>query len=89
MTDQPATDKRQPAKKFRIGAICMTIWKNSKDGRAWYSATPSRSYKQGEEWKETDSFGDDDLMNLARLCDLAQTWIMNQQAAAEPAKAAA
>jgi hypothetical protein len=42
--------------------------------------TPSRSYKNGDGWKETDSFGVDDLMNLAKLLDLAHTWTLNQQA---------
>jgi hypothetical protein len=44
-----------------------------------FSVTASRSYKQGEEWKQSDSFGYDDLLVLAKLLDMAHTWICTQQ----------
>jgi hypothetical protein len=73
---------QKPAHKIRHGALTVTIWKNDGGEKGpWYSAVPSRSYKQGEEWKESDSFGFDDLMTLAKLLDLAHTWIMTQQQA--------
>ena len=59
----------------------MTIWKNDGDKGAWYSVTATRNYKQGEEWKESDSFGFDDLLTMAKLLDQAHTWIMTQQQA--------
>ena len=68
----------KPAQKIRSGALEVTIWKNDGDKGAWYSVTPRRSYKQGEEWKETDSFGFDDLLVLAKLLDLAHTWILER-----------
>lgn len=40
----------------------------------------SRSYKQGEEWKQSDSFGADDLLLLAKLLDQAHSWIISQPA---------
>ena len=42
---------------------------------------PSRGYKQDDGWKETDSLGFDDLLAMAKLFDLAHTWIMHQQQA--------
>ena len=36
------------------------------------------SQKLGEEWKQTDSFGRDDLPLLAKVIDLAHTWIFEQ-----------
>jgi hypothetical protein len=72
----------KPAHKLRNGALSVTIWRNEGgDKGPWYSATPSRSYKQGEEWKESDSFGSDDLLPLAKLIDQAHTWITEQQQA--------
>lgn len=71
----------KPAHKIRSGALEVTIWKNDGDKGAWYSATPRRSYKQGEEWTESDSFGFDDLLTLAKLLDLAHSWIMSAQQA--------
>jgi hypothetical protein len=72
----------QPAHKIRSGTLQVTIWRNHGEKGNWYSVIPSRSYKQGEEtWKETDSLNADDLLPMAKLLDLAHTWIMHQQQA--------
>ena len=73
----------QPAHRIRSGVLQVTIWRNySEKGTTWYSVIPTRSYKQGDEtWKETDSLGFDDLLAMAKLFDLAHTWIMHQQQA--------
>ncbi len=72
----------QPAHKIRRGALQVTIWRNKGDDRTWYSANISRGYKTGDEtWKETDSLNQDDLLPMAKLLDLADTWIMHQQQA--------
>ena len=71
----------QPAHKLRDGALQVTIWRNSGEKGNWYSAVPSRGYKQEDAWKETDSLGFDDLLTMAKLFDLAHTWIMHQQLA--------
>jgi hypothetical protein len=79
------SDKAKPAHKFRNRALSVTIWKNESDKGPWYSVTPSRSYKQGDQWKESDSFGVDDLPPLAKLLDQAHTWILNtEQAERQP-----
>jgi hypothetical protein len=67
--------------KFRDGALAVTVWKNDGEKGPFYTATPSRSYKQGEEWKETNSYGPDEILRLAKLLDQAHTWIVQQQAA--------
>ena len=72
---------KKPVHKIRSGALEVAIWKNEGEKGAWYSATPSRSYKQGEEWKQSDSFGFDDLLTVAKLLDTAHSWIMAQQQA--------
>ncbi len=69
----------KPAHKIRNGALEVTIWKNDSDKGPWFSVTPSRSYKQAEEWKQSDSFGFDDLLTLGKLLDQAHTWILAQQ----------
>jgi hypothetical protein len=69
----------KPAHRIRSGVIEVAVWRNeSEKGGTWYSVTMSRSYKQGEEWKQSDSFGQDDLLVLAKLLDMAHTWIMSQ-----------
>jgi hypothetical protein len=80
MTDQPATDKK-PAAKCRDGVLTVTVWKNAGDKGAFYSVTPSRSYKKDDAWKETDRFGYDDLLPLAQLLTEARAWIRDAQQA--------
>jgi hypothetical protein len=46
-----------------------------------YNVTIVRSYKDGEEWRESQSFGYDDLMNVAKLLYDAHSWISVQRAA--------
>lgn len=78
----------QPAHTIRSGAIKVTIWRNEGEKGPWYSATPSRSYKQGDSWKDSDSFGEDDLLTVSKLLDMAHSWIMDQQKA-QPGQQAA
>jgi hypothetical protein len=76
MSNKPAS---KPIHKIRDGAIEVSIWKNEGEKGPRYSATHRRSYKQDEEWKDSDSYGQDDLLILAKLLDLAHTWILTQQ----------
>lgn len=72
----------QPAHKIRNGVLQVTIWRNHGEKGNWYSVIPSRSYKQGDDmWKETESLGSEDLLPMAKLLDLADTWIMHQKQA--------
>ena len=72
----------QPAHKIRSGVLQVTIWRNSGDKGNYYSVVPTRGYKLDDDsWKETESMGFDDLLPMAKLFDLAHTWIMHQQQA--------
>ena len=73
-----AKPKQQPAQEIRMGAIRATIWENQTTIGIRFNVTVSRLYKDGEEWKQTDSFGRDDLQLLAKVIDLAHTWIFQQ-----------
>ena len=44
----------------------------------FYSVTMSRSYKSGDEWKQSDSFNGDDVIVLTKLLDMASTWMLSQ-----------
>ena len=78
-----------PAHKIRFDNLAVTIWRNVSDKGPWYSVTPSRSYKQGDEtWKETDSLGQDDLLPMAELHRQAFVWIAKQKQADATARKA-
>jgi hypothetical protein len=83
------TTMSSPAHKLRIGNLQATIWRNTSDKGTWYTVTPNRSYKQGDEtWKETDSLNFDDLLTMAKLLDQAHTWIVDQMQADSKARKA-
>jgi len=69
------SDKAKPAHKIRHRDIAVTIWKNDGKNGAWYSVITSRRYKHNDEWKESDSFNEDDLLLLAQLLTEAHSWI--------------
>ena len=71
--------KQQPVAQVRIGSIKAAIWKNDNGNAARYNATFQRLYKQGDEWKSTESFGREDLLLLAKVADLAHTRIYELQ----------
>ena len=68
----------KPTKEIRLGAIKATIWTNETANGPRHNVTVSRLYKHNEEWKSSDSFGRDDLLQLAKVLDLVHTWIFEQ-----------
>lgn len=63
-----------------MGTIKATIWENETSVGIRYNVNVVRIYKDGEQWKQTESFGRDDLPLLAKVVDLAHTWIFEQAA---------
>ncbi len=57
-----ANAKNKPAAKFRIGYVTATVWKNDD----YFNVVLSKSYKDGDEWKDTDQLGHGDLLNAAQ-----------------------
>jgi hypothetical protein len=78
-----------PAHKIRFANLQVTIWRNTSEKGPWYSAVPSRSYKNGDDtWKESDSLNAEDLPIMARLMDQAFSWIVKQKYADATARKA-
>jgi len=70
--------KQRPAHEIRLGRIKATIWANQGDNGPWFNVNLSRSYKDGDEWKSSTSFGRDELLTVAKVADLANSWIHGQ-----------
>lgn len=64
----------KPETRFRVGNVTATIWKND----SYFSVTLQRSYKDGDEWKNTDQLGSGDLLNAAKVLQRAETYISEQ-----------
>lgn len=67
--------KQQPVHEIRLGAVKAAIWENETSVGVRHNVTVSRLYKEGEEWRNTDSFGRDDLPLVAKVVDQAHSWI--------------
>ena len=76
--------KNEPVKKFRYGRICAAIWANqSENGRVWFNVTVTRSYMDGDQWKDSSAFRLDDLPIVTKVVDKAFDWIWEQSVPAE------
>ena len=74
-----AAANRKPIHEIRMGRIKAAIWQNETDNGIRYNVTVGRLYRDGESWKQTESFGRDDLPVLAKVADQAHTFIFQKQ----------
>ena len=75
---------QKPVAEVRIGRVKAAIWPNETEGRTRHTVTFSRLYKDGEQWKTTQSFGRNDLLVLAKVADRAHSRIFELQQQDEP-----
>jgi len=66
---------QKPAHEVRLGSVKAAIWQNQTENGTRFNVTLARIFKDGEQWKSTDSFGRDDLLVLAKVVDMAHSWI--------------
>ena len=67
----------------------IQVWANETAQGVRHNVTFSRLYRDGDEWKTSDSFGRDDVLILAKVADQAHTWIFEQSQQEAGGKAAA
>lgn len=70
----------RPIHEIRLGHIRVSIWANENSRQnVWFNVSIVRSYRDGEAWRTTSSFGRDDLPLVAKAADMAYAWIWNQR----------
>jgi hypothetical protein len=74
--------KNKPVHEIRLGRMLAAVWQNETEAGPRRSVTFTRLYKDGEQWKDSASFGREDLLLLAKLADAVHTWLY--QSAADP-----
>lgn len=82
-TQKNGSTKAKPVHEVRLGRIKAAIWANDGENGTRYNVTFSRIYKDGDVWKDSTSFGRDDLPLLAKVADLAHTWIFQSKESGE------
>ncbi len=66
----------QPVHTIRLGLIKASVWKNeTPSGAVRHNVTIVRLYKDDDEWKQTTTFGREDLPLVVKVADQAHTWI--------------
>jgi hypothetical protein len=78
--------KNKPVHDIRLGAIKAAIWANQTPKGTRYSVTLTRLYKDGEQWKRSESFGRDDLPLIEKVVNQAYLWICSTIQAAPAAE---
>ena len=59
----------KPISEVRIGRVNAAIWPNGTEGRTRHNVTFSRLYKNGDQWKSTQSF-------VAMTCCCLPKWLI-------------
>ena len=72
--------KQTPVHEIRLGRIKAAIWANPTDYGLRHNVTIARLYKEDDDWRRSESFGRDDLSVVAKVLDMAHTWIFGQSA---------
>ena len=69
----------KPIHKMNFGRIRVAIWENEARESKVYSVTLTRTYKDGDTFKDTTSLGRDDLLVASKALELAYCWIVKHQ----------
>jgi len=65
---------KQPVVKFRLDYVTATVWQNGEH----YNTVLSKSYKDGDESKDTDQLSTGDLLNAVRVLQRSEDFISTQ-----------
>jgi len=76
---KPETPTRKPIHEIRLSRVKAAVWQNTTDNGVFYNVTFSRLYRDGDQWKSSDSFGRDELPLLASVANQAWQWILQKQ----------
>ena len=80
---------QKPVHEERLGRMKAVVWANDTEHGVRHNVTFSRLYKDGDEWKESQSFNRDDCLLLARLAEIISVWIYRHGATASAEREAA
>jgi hypothetical protein len=75
-----------PVQTLRSRRIKAAIWKNQTAKGVFYTVTITRSFKKDEQWHDSHSFSQDELLIVAKLMYDAHTAISALLAAAKESK---
>lgn len=74
----PRSSGNQPVHQIRHGAISASVWQQDTEKGPVFNVTFQRSYKDGDAWKNSTSFGRQNLLVISLIAARAFEWIANQ-----------
>lgn len=80
------SDSKKPVAEVRIGKIKAAIWANQREQRTDYNVTFTRVYRKDGEWRNTTSYGRDDLLVLEKVVGAAYARVQELIAADRQAR---
>ncbi len=75
---KPTKASSQPVQKIRHGAVSASIWRQETRKGPMFNVTFQRSYRSGETWGHSASFGQRDLLVVGLIAARAFEWIATQ-----------
>jgi len=69
---------KKPVHEIRLGRIRAAIWANDTQNGTRHNVTSTRLYRDEDQWKDSQSFGRDDLPLPAKVADRVHSWIFEQ-----------
>ena len=66
--------KSPPVAKFRVGNVTASVWKHGDN----HSVTVQKRYKDGEEWKDTDTLFHADVVCAVKALERAEGFLAQQ-----------
>lgn len=80
-TASSTKNAKVPVKTIRLGRIKAAVWENEADQKKFYNVTFARTYRDEQKnFHDSDSFGRDDLLVVAKLANEAHTFIFERLA---------
>lgn len=78
---QSPTESNKPVQVFRLKSVKVAVFENrSTDGAPFFKTSLQRIYRDGEEWKTTQSFSREDLPVARLLLQRAWEFILEREA---------
>ena|ERR1700733_5573105 len=77
---QPDRSANLPVFTCRHRALKAAVWKNDTENGVMFNTTVSRSYRDGDEWRDSGSFGYDDILIVAELLRACHGFITGEMA---------
>lgn len=78
---QPKPQPNRPEQNLRYGSVEAAIWRNHGESGDFLNTTFTRHFRQGEDWKQTESFREQDLPTLSKLAADVHTEIQKLKSA--------